>query len=199
MVKNDIARWRALRQFGRRLRMTPGVSLDSRSLKRVVRLAGREAALAQQVRMLDATQRLFRYWHVAHRPVALTALVAVLVHVSVAIALGATSGRNGATTAVGLLTALYPGPPSPPPSCRVRARQCPPPVMRVMPAYPVVASLQNEVVSAPVSASEAGGALHAIVRADMCCADLRLPNTVRSQSRPPSSGNRICAGKAGAR
>lgn len=90
MVENDVARWRALRQFGRRLRMTPGVRLDSRSLKRVVRLAGREAALAQQVRMLDATQRLFRYWHVAHRPVALTALVAVLVHVSVAIALGAT-------------------------------------------------------------------------------------------------------------
>jgi hypothetical protein len=90
MVKNDIGRWRAVRQFGRRLRLTPGVRLDSRSLKRVVRLAGREAALAQQVRMLDATQRLFRYWHVAHRPVALTALVAVLVHVSVAIALGAT-------------------------------------------------------------------------------------------------------------
>jgi hypothetical protein len=40
--------------------------------------------------MLEATQRVFRLWHVAHRPVALTALLAVLVHVAVVVALGAT-------------------------------------------------------------------------------------------------------------
>jgi len=33
--------------------------------------------------MLDTTRRLFGYWHVAHRPIAVTALLAVLVHVAV--------------------------------------------------------------------------------------------------------------------
>ena len=40
--------------------------------------------------MLDATHDVFRYWHVVHRPVALAALVAVLVHVGVVIVMGAT-------------------------------------------------------------------------------------------------------------
>jgi hypothetical protein len=47
-------------------------------------------SLTQQARMLAATQRLFRFWHVAHRPFAITALVAVLVHVGVVVAMGAT-------------------------------------------------------------------------------------------------------------
>jgi hypothetical protein len=58
---------------------------------RLVRqLARREMALSQQMRLLDATHRLFRFWHVAHRPVALAALVAVAVHVGVAVAMGVT-------------------------------------------------------------------------------------------------------------
>jgi hypothetical protein len=40
--------------------------------------------------MLDATHRLFRYWHVAHRPMAISALVAVVLHVGTAISLGVT-------------------------------------------------------------------------------------------------------------
>lgn len=55
-----------------------------------MKLASREIALSQQVRMLEATQRVFRYWHVAHKPFALTALFAVVVHVAVVVALGAT-------------------------------------------------------------------------------------------------------------
>jgi hypothetical protein len=47
-------------------------------------------ALNQQARMLDATHAVFRYWHVFHRPVAIAALVAVLVHVAVVVSLGAT-------------------------------------------------------------------------------------------------------------
>jgi hypothetical protein len=47
-------------------------------------------ALAQQARILEATQRLLRLWHVAHRPVAIGALVAVTVHVVVVVAVGAT-------------------------------------------------------------------------------------------------------------
>jgi hypothetical protein len=47
-------------------------------------------ALAQQAAMLDGAQRIFRWWHVAHRPFAVTALVAVLLHVAVAVAMGQT-------------------------------------------------------------------------------------------------------------
>ena len=40
--------------------------------------------------MIHATQRLFRYWHVAHMPIAITGLLAVTVHVVAVIALGVT-------------------------------------------------------------------------------------------------------------
>ncbi|MGE5744416.1 MAG: hypothetical protein ACM368_10805, partial [Gemmatimonadota bacterium] len=63
---------------------------DRQMFRWVLRLAKREMALTQQGRMLDATHALFRWWHVLHRPVAIAALLAVLVHVTVVVALGAT-------------------------------------------------------------------------------------------------------------
>ena len=63
---------------------------DRQVLTWVLRLAKREMALTQQTRMLDATHAVFRWWHVLHRPVAIAALLAVLVHVTVVVALGAT-------------------------------------------------------------------------------------------------------------
>jgi hypothetical protein len=89
---NDLARWRLTRQLRRRwMRVSvDGRPLSKGALKEVVRLARREIALTQQSRMLEATQRIFRFWHVAHRPFAVTALIAVLVHVAVVVAIGAT-------------------------------------------------------------------------------------------------------------
>ena len=87
LVRNDIARWRAVRRFRASL-AGEGSGLDPVALGRVSRLARREASLGEQVRMLEATHRVFRFWHVAHRPVALTALVAVTVHLAVVITLG---------------------------------------------------------------------------------------------------------------
>lgn len=84
MVRDDLARRRAASSFGRGLGLHPAVA------RAAVRLARREMALAQQARMLDGIQTLFRYWHAAHRPFALTALVAVGFHVAVAIAMGQT-------------------------------------------------------------------------------------------------------------
>jgi hypothetical protein len=85
LFHDDFARWRAVRRFAASMH-----GLDRRTLRQIARLAGREAALDQQARMLKATQRVFRFWHVAHRPVAITALIAVVVHVVVVVALGAT-------------------------------------------------------------------------------------------------------------
>ena len=94
MIGDDIARFRAARRLRRglrgALRAQGGRGVDRKVIRLVLRLARRQMALTQQVRMLDATQRVFRYWHVAHRPVAVTALVAVLIHVVTAVARGVT-------------------------------------------------------------------------------------------------------------
>ena len=91
LLSDDITRWRLTRALRKRLREMRGDrSLDDETIDRVVRLASREISLTQQLRMLDATQRVFRYWHVAHRPFAVTALVAVVVHVAVVVVVGAT-------------------------------------------------------------------------------------------------------------
>jgi len=91
LVADDLARRRAVRRL-RALAERTGRQgrAQARRIDRAVRLARREMALTQQVRMLAATHDVFRYWHVVHRPVALAALVAVLVHVGVVIVMGAT-------------------------------------------------------------------------------------------------------------
>jgi hypothetical protein len=92
LVADDLARRRAARRF-RRLYAQSGPrrrKQDRQVFRWVLRLAKREMALTQQGRMLDATHSLFRWWHVLHRPVAIAALLAVLVHVTVVVALGST-------------------------------------------------------------------------------------------------------------
>ncbi len=93
MVVNDLTRARRCRELRQRfaaLQVASGRSLAGRALDEAVALADREMALDQQVHMLDATHRVFRFWHVAHRPFAITALLAVVVHIVVVVSLGAT-------------------------------------------------------------------------------------------------------------
>jgi len=92
LLTDDFARWRAVRELRRRWGGAgrAGETLERAALDRALRLARREIALAQRIRLLDGTHRLLGYWHVAHRPVALTALIAVLIHVAVAVATGQT-------------------------------------------------------------------------------------------------------------
>ena len=92
MVADDFSRRAAERRL-RRLLTKRGKGqrpADRFVIRSVAALARQEVALAQQVRMLDRTHAVFRYWHVLHRPVAFAALIAVLVHVVVVIVLGAT-------------------------------------------------------------------------------------------------------------
>jgi hypothetical protein len=92
LVSDDVRRWRLTRRLRHRFGHAERgrQALDRQALDRVVELASREISLDQQLRMLDATQRVFGYWHVAHRPFAVTALLAVIVHVAVVVAVGAT-------------------------------------------------------------------------------------------------------------
>ena len=90
MLRDDLARGRMLRELQRELaRPRSGrPPLERSQLRDTMKLARREMALTQQVRMLEATRRVFGFWHVAHRPFAITALIAVLIHVVVAVVVG---------------------------------------------------------------------------------------------------------------
>jgi hypothetical protein len=92
MVANDLRRWRALRKLRWEWHGTAASerAVEHLMLSSMRRLMRREIALTQQARMLDASHRLFRYWHVAHKPMAISALLAVVIHVATAIALGVT-------------------------------------------------------------------------------------------------------------
>jgi hypothetical protein len=92
LVRDDLARRAAARRLQRvwAARQGPGPRLDEGSLARATALARQEVALTQQARLLGATHDLFRYWHIAHRPFAVLALTAVIVHVAVVVAVGAT-------------------------------------------------------------------------------------------------------------
>jgi hypothetical protein len=90
MLADDLQRWKAGRALKHRFCPAAGRACDSATLRQVVRLARREIALTQRVRMLEGTRRLFGYWHVAHRPFAITAFLAVAIHVVVVVALGVT-------------------------------------------------------------------------------------------------------------
>jgi hypothetical protein len=90
MFLDDLARHRMLRELQRELKRPSAkhAALKGHELHETMRLAKRELKLTQQVRMLEATRKIFGYWHVAHRPFAITALIAVLVHVAVAVFVG---------------------------------------------------------------------------------------------------------------
>jgi hypothetical protein len=61
----------------------------SRQLSReVVALALEEARLGMQTALLKPFQRLFRYWHVFHLPLAIVMFLILAVHVTVAILFG---------------------------------------------------------------------------------------------------------------
>lgn len=91
-MTNDLVRWRLTRRLASRWKaIAPRTrSLNRAALRQAVRLASREISLEQQARMLDETRRLLHWWHVAHRPFAFTALIAVVIHVVVVVAVGAT-------------------------------------------------------------------------------------------------------------
>lgn len=70
----------------RRLLSGSGVPPDARAA--LLALAGRQAAIEQQLSVLLPFQRLFRYWHAFHLPLAGVMLLIVIVHVVVAVLFG---------------------------------------------------------------------------------------------------------------
>lgn len=89
MVRDDLDRRRAVRRLEAGMR-TARRKYDAREVRKVTRLARREMALGQQIRILDVTNRVFRLWHAFHMPFAIMAFLAVAVHVAVAVLFGDT-------------------------------------------------------------------------------------------------------------
>lgn len=88
MVRDDLARGKAVRLLRRRIIARGGA--DAKHLREAMALARRGMSLSQQARLLNVTQDILRYWHAAHLPVAITAFIAVTIHVVVVVAVGAT-------------------------------------------------------------------------------------------------------------
>ncbi len=92
LLANDVHRFKATRRLKRRLKQVgPGERRVNRAaIAHVLRLARRQLALTQQAQLLGSTHRVFCYWHAAHQPIALIALLALIIHVVACISLGVT-------------------------------------------------------------------------------------------------------------
>jgi len=93
LFTDDWERRATLRRLRRRWSQAApnGARLDRRTVATMLTLARRELGLAQQLQALEATRRVFALWHVVHRPFAILALLAVAIHVVVAITIGGVS------------------------------------------------------------------------------------------------------------
>ena len=90
-VADDWVRRQAVRDLeGLATRQGSGLPRNHDAWHRILDLTRQQVALEQQARLLEATRRIFRHWHAAHLPVGITALLAVIVHVTVVIVVGGT-------------------------------------------------------------------------------------------------------------
>ena len=71
-------------------RMLAAKGVPPKARAAAARLFTDEVQLEHQVAVLEPFQRLFKYWHLFHMPLAIVMLAVVLVHVSVAVLLGYT-------------------------------------------------------------------------------------------------------------
>jgi hypothetical protein len=82
-VRFDLTRGR--RESALRVRLT---KLPPDTRDRLVKLLLNEERIRHQISWLQPFQRLFRYWHVFHLPLALVMLLVLAIHIGVAIAFG---------------------------------------------------------------------------------------------------------------
>jgi hypothetical protein len=88
LLAADLLRFRTVRKLRRR--WGKQCHLDKRALREVTRLVRRQIRLTQQRRMIDGTRRIFRFWHVVHRPFSIMAFASVMIHVVAVVTMGVT-------------------------------------------------------------------------------------------------------------
>jgi hypothetical protein len=77
----DLSRRVTLRRVRRAL---AGTALAAATLRQVVAVVSEQLSIEQQLALLAPFQRLFRYWHLFHLPLAIVMFVIVAVHITVA-------------------------------------------------------------------------------------------------------------------
>jgi hypothetical protein len=82
------ADWRSRSTVRRARRLLRPESLPPLEQRAVLGLVRERGTLEQQMSLLVPFQRLFNYWHVLHVPVALLMLLALVVHVTLAVMFG---------------------------------------------------------------------------------------------------------------
>lgn len=85
IVKKYFEDKRAIRGIKKSLREN---KLPPKDVRKVTRLIKNEISLNNRIGRLQAMQKLFKYWHVAHLPFAIIMLVIVLLHVGITLAFG---------------------------------------------------------------------------------------------------------------
>tara|TARA_B110000046_G_scaffold121025_1_gene127661 strand:+ start:153 stop:923 length:771 start_codon:yes stop_codon:yes gene_type:complete len=63
-------------------------SIPKKNAKKIIKVLKDENKLNKRITRLNQMQKLFKYWHVAHKPFALIMLIIVIVHVVVTLLLG---------------------------------------------------------------------------------------------------------------
>ncbi len=63
--------------------------LENKEIKPIMNLVSIEISLTRKIQYLEAMQRLFRYWHIAHLPFALIMLIIMVIHVIITLTFGA--------------------------------------------------------------------------------------------------------------
>jgi hypothetical protein len=74
-----------IRQMSRKLKET---KIPGRQSRRIMRIFKSKITLSRRIYYLTVMQKLFRYWHVAHLPFAMTMFVIMMIHIAVAILFG---------------------------------------------------------------------------------------------------------------
>ena len=81
---SDSDRWKMAKQF------LKGSSASRSSKRDVIEILREERRLASKIANLEVMKKLFRYWHVIHKPFALIMLFIVIIHVIVTVTMGYT-------------------------------------------------------------------------------------------------------------
>ena len=84
-VRFDLSRWRVRRTLRRALRR---LKLPSAERAKVEALLDRQLELEHDLALSVPFQRLFRYWHLLHLPLAIAMFIIVAIHIGVAVAFG---------------------------------------------------------------------------------------------------------------
>lgn len=86
IIKHTLFVNKKIKEIKNELINTTGFS--NSSIKRILSMVKEQLILRRKIKMLQAMQKVFKHWHIAHLPFAITMFVIMLIHVAVTIVFG---------------------------------------------------------------------------------------------------------------